>query len=200
MPRPSEDRILAAAEQVFADKGYGACSLRDVLAAAECSTTAFYARFKSKEAVLEALIAQLLGDLHDAAAEVLPRATDIALGWDAGIDLLVATLSHRKGLMKLALTEAGMAPGPRTALRSAYASLASLLSANLRRVADRGRIEVADTDALAWAIVGGLNMQVMRWSVFEELDDAGLAESLRATARALLPRQRRRRTRAATDG
>jgi AcrR family transcriptional regulator len=193
MARPSEDTILSAAERVFATKGYGACSLRDVLGAAECSTTAFYARFASKEAVLEALIERLLGDLHDAVAEQLPRAADLASGWDTGVDVLVATLAGRKGLVKIALTEAAMAPGPRAALRSAYDLLAVLLADNLRRLADRGRIQLVDADALAWAIVGGLTMQVMRWSVFEELDDAALAESLRATARSLLPSQRRRR-------
>lgn len=192
MPRPSEDRILAAAERVFAEKGYGHCSLRDVLSAAECSTTAFYARFPSKAAVLEALIAQLLGDLHDAAAKVLPRATDLASGWDAGVDVLVSTLSDRKGLVKVALTEAGMSPAPRQALRNAYALLATLLAGNLRRLSDRGRIHIDDADALAWAVVGGLTMHVMRWAVFEELDDAGLATQLRATARSLLPRQKRR--------
>lgn len=192
MARPSEDRILAAAERVFTEKGYGGCSLRDVLGAAECSTTAFYSRFPSKEAVLEALVRQLLGDLHDATAEALPRASDLASGWDAGVDVLVAALSQRKGLVKIALTEAGMVPGPRAAMRNAYALLAALLAGNLRRLAERGRIQLADADALAWAIVGGLTMQVMRWSVFEELDDAALAESLRATARSLLPKQRRR--------
>lgn len=193
-PRPSHDRILAAAERVFAERGFGASSLRDLLTAAECSTTAFYARFPSKDAVLEALIRQLLGDLHDTAADALAHAKDLQSGWDLGVDLLVAALADRKGLMKVALTEGAMIPAPRDALRDTYALLAALLSNRLQMLVERRRIEVEDADALAWAIVGALTMQVTRWAVFETLDDAGLAQALRATARALLPAPRKRRS------
>ena len=40
--------ILAAAEALFATTGYGEVSLRQLMAAAGVSTTAFYARFDSK--------------------------------------------------------------------------------------------------------------------------------------------------------
>jgi AcrR family transcriptional regulator len=193
-PKPSHDRILAAAERVFTEKGFGPSSLRDLLTAAECSTTAFYARFPSKDAVLEALIRQLLGDLHDTAADALARAKDPSAGWDLGVDLLVAALADRKGLMKVALTEGAMIPASRDALRDTYALLAALLSGRLQRLADRRRLEVVDADALAWAIVGALTMQVTRWAVFETLDDEGLGKALRATARALFPAPRRRRS------
>lgn len=192
--RPSHDRILAAAEAVFADKGFGATSIRDLLAAAECSTTAFYARFASKDAVLEALIRQLLGDLHDTAAEALGRTKDLQSGWDLGIELLVAALSDRKGLMKVALTEGATIPAARAALRDTYGLLAALLSSRLQKVAERRRIQIDDPEALAWAIVGALAMQITRWAVFETLDDTGLAGALSATARAVLPAPRRRRS------
>ncbi len=58
--RPSSDRILGAAEKVFARQGYGETSLRQLMAAARVSTTAFYARFDSKEAVLVALVDRLI--------------------------------------------------------------------------------------------------------------------------------------------
>jgi AcrR family transcriptional regulator len=193
MPRPSHDRILAAAERVFSERGFGDTSLRELIGAAECSTTAFYARFPSKDAVLETLIVQLLLDLHDAAAEALPRAASVVKGWDEGVEILVATLAGRRGLVRIALTEAGRVEGPRAALRTAYGQLAKLLSAQLRQLAGRGKADVADSDALAWAIVGALTMQVTRWAVFEELDDAGLVDALRSTARTLLPKPRRTR-------
>jgi AcrR family transcriptional regulator len=193
MPAPSEEGILDAAERVFADKGFGACSLRDVLAAAECSTTAFYARFASKDVVLQTLIARLIEDLRDAAIQALPRAKTLADGWDVGIEVLVATLRDRKGLVKVALSEAGSVAGPREALADAYAVLAALLEHRLRDLAERGRIDVNDPAALAWAIVGGLTMQLMRWAVFEAIDDDELPTALSNTARALLPKSRRRK-------
>jgi AcrR family transcriptional regulator len=191
MPAPSEEGILDAAERVFAEKGFGACSLRDVLTAAECSTTAFYARFASKDIVLQTLIVRLLEDLRDAAVEALPRAKTLADGWDVGIEVLVTTLRDRKGLVKVALSEAGSVEGPREALRDAYAMLAALLEHRLRDLAGRGRIDVADPAALAWAIVGGLTMQLMRWAVFETIGNDELPTALGSTAQALLPKSRR---------
>jgi hypothetical protein len=70
--------------------------------------------------------------------------------------------------------------------------LAALLAGQIARLVDKGRIEVADADALAWAVCGALTMQVMRWAVFEELADDELARALQTTARTLLPPVRSR--------
>lgn len=191
--RPSHDTILAAAEQVFAEHGYADTSLRELIAACGCSTTAFYARFPTKEAVLVALLRQLLEDLHDAGAQTLPQAKDIGQGFDRGVDLLVEALAGRRGLVRIMLTEAAQSAEAKAVLRTAYGMLAGLLAGELARIVERGRIEIADADALAWALVGALTMQVMRWAVFEELDDRELAEALRATARTMLPKPSRRR-------
>jgi AcrR family transcriptional regulator len=192
MSRPSRDKILAAAEQVFGERGYGETSLRELMAASECSTTAFYARFPSKEAVLETLVRELLEDLYEAAAQALPRTTGVAQGWDEGVRILVDALIGRRKTVRVLLTEASRVPGPREALRDAYAGLAMLLSLQLKQAAGRGSIDVPDAEALAWAIVGALSMQLTRWAVFEELDDAGLAAALRTTAGALVPQRRAR--------
>jgi AcrR family transcriptional regulator len=190
--RPSHDTILAAAERIFTERGFADTSLRELIAACGCSTTAFYARFPTKDAVLEALLRELLVDLHDAAAQALPRAKHPAQGFDEGVGLLVAAIANRRGLVKIALTEAALSPGAKTVLREAYGMLAALLAGQIARLVDKGRIEVADADALAWAVCGALTMQVMRWAVFEELADDELARALQTTARTLLPPVRSR--------
>ena len=176
-----------AAEEVFAARGFGNTSLRDLLAAAGCSTTAFYSRFASKEAVLETLVRELLEDLHDAAARALPQTGSVRDGWKRGIDLLVESLAGRRGLVRVALTDGAQVCGPREALRDEYALLAALLSAQLSAVAKKSKRKISDPEALAWAIVGALTMQVTRWAVFETLDDAALADALLSTANALMP-------------
>lgn len=189
--RPSHDGILATAERVFAEHGYADTSLRELMAACGVSTTAFYARFPTKEAVLETLLRNLLVDLHDAAAQALPRAKSPAQGFDQGVDVLVAAIADRRGLVRVALTEAATVASARAVLRDAYGMLAGLLAGQIAKLVARGRIDVADGDALAWALVGALTMQVMRWAVFEELADDQLAEALRATARTMLPTRKR---------
>jgi len=186
-PRPSDDRILAAAERVFSERGYAATPLRDLIAACGCSTTAFYARYASKEDVLEALIRRLFDDLHGAALAELPRARSIREGCDVGVEILGARLRGKKGLWRIVLTEGAHTPATRPLVSQVYRALAELLALQLARAAERGRIRCDDPHALAWAIVGALSLHLTRWCVFEELTSAELATSLRATADALLP-------------
>lgn len=187
-PRPSEDGILAAAEALFAERGFGAPSLRDLLAAARVSTTAFYGRFPDKEAVLVALIERLFADLAAAAAAALPQARSLEDGFARGVDVLVEVVGPRKGLVRLALTEAAAVPAARATLAGAYRGLATLLAA---RLAEAG---IADAGVLGWALVGAVEVQVRRWAVLGDLDDDALPEALHATARALVPSARAARS------
>lgn len=175
--RPSREGILASAEALFAERGYGAPSLRDVMAAAGCSTTAFYARFPSKEAVLEALIDDLMGDLQRAAVAVVAEARSVEDGFARGIGALVDVLAGRRALVGIALSE-GLAHGPvRERMAAMWALVASVLAGGLG----------PDGSARAWALVGGLSFTVTRWAVLREVRDEDLASELAAVADVVRP-------------
>jgi AcrR family transcriptional regulator len=176
--RPSEDRILAAAEALFAERGFGATSLRELIAASGCSTTAFYARFSDPGAVLEALFGRLVDELAAKAAAALAEARSVEHGYALGVDALVGTFRGRRGLVRVALGEGAAVPAVRERTREGYRAMAALLAEGMR---DR----VPDPEALAWALVGAIDLQVRRWAVLDDLDDEGLARNLHA-ARALL--------------
>ncbi len=193
MPRrqvkPSSDRILACAEAVFAAKGYPEVSLRQLIAAAGISTTAFYARFDSKEDVLAALTTQLFVDLHAAAPRALAQARDLESGIEHGVALLCELFAPRRALVRTILAEAGTSPATVAARRGAYALLAAFLASRFSALAGRGRIAVTDPLALAWALVGALDIQITRWAVWDELSLDELRAQLVATARAIIPRR-----------
>ena len=44
------------------------------------------------------------------------------------------------------------------------------------------------SDALAWALVGALDIQIVRWAVWNQIELPELRVVLRAAARAILPR------------
>jgi len=70
--------LLAAAAQVFADKGYDAATTTEIAAVAQSSIGSLYQFFPTKEALAQALIAQQAEDLRarlDAMAQASP-------GWD----------------------------------------------------------------------------------------------------------------------
>jgi AcrR family transcriptional regulator len=187
--KPSSDRILEAAEEVFAEHGYGETSLRQLMAAAGMSTTAFYARFVSKETVMAALTAKLFGELYADAPSVLDQARDLEGGIERGVELLCERFAPRKALVRMILSEAGSAPAAVEARRRAYGLLASFLAGRLQALADRGQAQIPDPTALAWALVGALEIQIVRWAVWDEIDLDTLRAQLRASARAILPRR-----------
>ena len=100
--KPSVDAILGGAERVFARVGYGEASLRQLMAESSVSTTAFYARFDSKEAVLKELVLRLLREIGEQVAETLPGARDLPEGFRVGVDVLCDALVPRRDLVRIA--------------------------------------------------------------------------------------------------
>ena len=186
-PRPSADRILEAAERVFAAGGYGETSLRQLMAAAGVSTTAFYARFSSKEEVLRALVLRLLGELEQAARVELAKAEGLEDGFARGVGVLFDVLSPRRELVRILLTEAAASADVTKAVGGLYEGLASFLSARFESLARNGDAAPADTSGIAWGVVGALHMQVLRWAVYETIPTGELRGALQATASAFLP-------------
>lgn len=190
--KPSSDGILETAETAFAKHGYNELSLRQLISASRVSTTAFYARFDSKEAVLAALTSRLFSELHADAPAALSKARDLASGIELGVDLLCERLGPRKALVRLILSEAGSSPAAMTARRDSYAMLAAFLAMRFASLNERKRIAVADPEALAWALIGALEIQFVRWAVWDQIDLPALRAQLSRAALAILPRSENR--------
>src|SRR5438309_7430250 len=58
------ERILNTAERLFAERGYGATSLRSIIAAAEVNLAAVHYHFRSKEALLDAVLERRIEPLN----------------------------------------------------------------------------------------------------------------------------------------
>jgi AcrR family transcriptional regulator len=58
--RANREAILAAARRVFSDVGYGAASVRDIVRGTELASGTFYNYFPDKEAVLRALVDEIV--------------------------------------------------------------------------------------------------------------------------------------------
>jgi AcrR family transcriptional regulator len=190
MARPlrlTHDQILSAAERVFARRGYGETSLRQLMAAARVSTTAFYARFASKEAVLIALVERLLGELHRAVGAALLQARSSEEAIERGSDAVIETLAGHERLVALILGEGLASPSVRKGLGRAFGSLAELLAAQLAGAAQATGAKIEDPISLSWAFVGAVQIQVARWAIFGEIDRDQLSAAMRQVAHTLLP-------------
>src|SRR5882757_1399353 len=70
----TKQKILDTAERLFGDQGYGATSLRQVIAAAEVNVAAVHYHFGCKEELLDAVIARNIGPLSATRLAMLDRA------------------------------------------------------------------------------------------------------------------------------
>jgi AcrR family transcriptional regulator len=82
----NREAILAAARRVFAELGYEAATIRDVIGATELAAGTFYNYFPDKESVLRALLEVKMGELQK-------RAHEARLGAATVEDIVRSTLA-----------------------------------------------------------------------------------------------------------
>jgi AcrR family transcriptional regulator len=109
--RNQRNRLMAAALEVFATRGYAEGSVADVIAAAGVSRTVFYAHFADKEACLLATYDVLVDWLAEEAAGV-PAAEDWVHRVVAVVGSLAARLSADPRLARLLTVEILRAGAP----------------------------------------------------------------------------------------
>lgn len=146
----TEHRLVQAAYEVFAAKGYVRATVQDIIARTGCSRGAFYLYFRSTDDVFERVVTQVVDELVAATRERSGRTLRERV--DAGNRRYLEMFALHRGVMR-ALAEAAYV-NPRIAqlqsqLRSAY----------LRRVRDHlarhvaaGHCQPVDADAATLAL------------------------------------------------
>lgn len=181
MARASDtrERILAAALELFAERGYDGTSIGEIEAAAglQPRSGALYKHFSSKQALLEAAFAGRIAEIEafNARFEYLPlgdlRAELTLIGrWG------LAELARERSLVRLLMREGGRLPGLVERFHEAIVRRGLELSRRVveRYAAERG-LEIADPEALAAvccaSLVGYSLQQALLGEDFAELDD-----------------------------
>ncbi len=73
MERDSRERILAAAEEVFAEKGYAGARIRDVASRVGVANALVHYHFHTKEALLHAVLDRMVGEVVDLVTRIAPE-------------------------------------------------------------------------------------------------------------------------------
>jgi AcrR family transcriptional regulator len=154
--RSQRERLLEAAAQIVATKGYAATTVGDLTKTAGVSRTTFYELFGDKEACFLAA--------YDNAVEALVRrvvaAYESEQGWPdraaAGLAALLEALAEQPALARLALVDIGSAgPAAQRRYRAAVQRLTPLFDEG-RDFAPGGRGLPANTSRMAIGGVTGL--------------------------------------------
>ncbi len=163
----TKERILQAAADVFAAKGYYGAAVDDIVRASDTSKGSFYFHFPNKRGIFTALLdhltARLLQRVDEAISGHRPG-DDPTQRLDAALGAVIAAFSQRRLLARLLLVEAaGLGHAMDQRLMAVHARISGMIQRYLDEAMVGGQIPPQDTALAACAWMGALNEVVIRW-------------------------------------
>jgi AcrR family transcriptional regulator len=160
----TRQRLLEAAESVFAELGYHEASIVKITEAAGIAQGTFYLYFASKQEIFEELVRDLNRRVRRAMAAGSElgrtRAEAELLGFRAYFEF-----AAQHGALYRIIRQAEFV-SPQT-LHDHYEAIASGYVAALEAAMDRGEVARMNPEVLAWALMGMGELLGMRWIVWE---------------------------------
>ncbi|MBO8141321.1 MAG: TetR/AcrR family transcriptional regulator [Firmicutes bacterium] len=157
-------RILRAAADVFADKGYYAAAVDDIVRASDTSKGSFYHFFPNKQGVFLSLVDHMYAVLLGRVEAAIERERGALNKVDAALRAVVAEFSRHRRLSRILLIEAkGLGHAFNDKLFQLHSGFAGLIRRYLDRAVAEGSIAPVDTELAAYAWLGAINEVVIRW-------------------------------------
>lgn len=158
MESSTRDRLLQAAMDVFAERGYHGTTVDDIVGASETSKGAFYHYFPSKQGIFLNLLDQL--------AEMVESSVEAAIGTgegalakvEAALRVVLEVASTHRDLARILLIEsAALGPEFEQSRIGIHRRFAALIRRHLDRAVAERAIPPQDTQAAAMAWIGAIN-------------------------------------------
>lgn len=182
----TRERILDAAAEVFATKGYHSSVVDDIVHDSNTSKGAVYFHFPSKQEIFLALVSRLADTLLGSTQDAITEEQEGLAKFDAALGTVFESLSRHRSLAKILLVSgAGLGRPFDEHLFNLLDRFAEMIKDNLDEAITAGSIQQMDTSVVAYAWLGAVHEIVTRWLYTGEPDPL---ESAVPTLRALLLR------------
>jgi len=161
--RPPAERLLTAAEHLFAERSYRRTSVADICARAGIATGSFYAHFGSKADIFAAVVRGINADLRGAMAAALEHAPDDQRSRErAAFGAFFDTVSRRPWIDRIVRESEFVDPG---LFREYYERLARGYARGVRHAQLAGEVDARyDPEVIAYIYTGIGNFVGMRWA------------------------------------
>ena len=171
-------KILDAARDEFGERGFSDSSIAGITQRAGVALGTFYTYFDSKEALFQALVRDMSGQVRDHVAPVFREASDTL---DAERRALEAFLDfareHRQVYRIIDEAEIVDPEGFREHYETTASRIAMRLIAGRKSGQISGDLSDEDLDALSWAIMGANVFLGLKYSVWSSGDSARVAKA-----------------------
>lgn len=157
--------LIEAAEEVFAEYGWEEASIVKITEEAGVSQGTFYRYFLSKQAVFDELVEDLNRRVRHAMSEGAARGTNRLEAERYGFEAFFRFTAQHPGLYRVIRQAEFASP---KALHMHYERIAEGYVAALDEAMESGEIVTADTEVLAYALMGIGELIGMRWILWGE--------------------------------
>lgn len=176
--------LIVAAEKIFAEYGWEEASIVKITEEAGVSQGTFYRYFLSKQAVFDELVEDLNRRVRHAMSEGAARGTNRVEAERYGFEAFFRFTAEHPGLYRVIRQAEFASP---KALHMHYERIAEGYVAALGEAMESGEIVTADTEVLAYALMGIGELIGMRWILWGEDEVPGhvIDEMMKFIARGL---------------
>lgn len=176
----TRERILDAAIEVFARKGYHGTSVDDIVQEAGSSKGSFYFYFPNKEGLFLALVEEFAANLASKIYDALAATSGGRERVRAAVRNGIAAFAERPALAKIFLIEAvGLNPSFEMKRREIYGAFAKLIRGYLDDAVAEGDLPEQDTELAAYAWLGVISEGIVyALESGRKLDDPALLDGI----------------------
>jgi AcrR family transcriptional regulator len=164
----TRQRLLEAAEQVFAQVGYHDASIVKITEAAGVAMGTFYLYFRGKKEIFDELLLDLNRRVRHAMSEASSLGTTRLEQELLGFRAFFRFTAEHPGLYRVIRQAEFVSP---EMLRYHYDKLSSGYIEGLRAAAERGEVGEIDPEVSAWALMAAGELIGMRWILWDELGE-----------------------------
>jgi AcrR family transcriptional regulator len=172
-------RILDAALDIFARKGYHDTRMDEIVAGSQTSKGSIYFHFPNKEQLFLALVDQFANLLERRITEAISEHDRGMVKVQAALEACLATFGRYRRQAKVVLVQASGLGNTfeqkRLAINDRFAALIALY---LQEAVDVGEIAPLDTEVVAQAWMGAIYNLVIRWVYTGEPDSERILQAL----------------------
>lgn len=162
-PESTRNRILDAALDVFARKGYYDTKLDEIVAESTTSKGSIYFHFPNKEQLFLALVDQFADLLERRVAEAIQQEKGM-VRVRLALETVISTFSKYRRPAKILLVQAVGLGAPFESKRNTVNDrFAQMIAGYLQEAVESGDIAAIDTEIVAHAWMGAIYNLIIRW-------------------------------------
>ena len=160
----TQDRILDAAIEVLAQRGYTGAGVQEIVELSGTSKGSFYFHFPSKEKMVIALVDRMSVKLIKKAQDYIQHEPTPLHRVVAGIDVLLNTFARRRKVAQVLLVNImGHGKGTDKKFLPMRERLSGLIQQELDAAVACGQIRPLDTALVSMMWVGAMHEVILRW-------------------------------------